>query len=267
MLGLWASKTFSQELPSEEHAVGKRAVARWSGGLREKFLSSVQKIGVSPADSPLWVMLQLKVGMVPAFVDTGAQFSCVRADVAEFLYLTGEPCDFSSCSVVCVLADGKRCEVTNAVKLHVKFLDFSWDHELKILNGGSFPVIWGLDFLRRTTIVVNVACKSFSFGFALHCRGEFGDWGEGSDNEPYFQNLITEACVAAAGQSGGTRRPSVESLSAEFPAIFSPKLGTANFTPYEIQVLGPTPVRSPPYRCDPPKMVILREMVSQMLEE
>ena len=70
-------------------------------------------------------MLRLKGGEVPALVDTGAQFSCVRSDVAEFLYLTGEPCVFSLCSVYCVLADGTRAEVTNAVKLHVKLLDFA----------------------------------------------------------------------------------------------------------------------------------------------
>jgi len=38
-----------------------------------------------PSDSPLWVMLELKLGNVLALVDTGAQFSCVRSDVAEYL--------------------------------------------------------------------------------------------------------------------------------------------------------------------------------------
>jgi hypothetical protein len=38
-----------------------------------------------------------------------------------------------------VLADGKRCKVTNAVKLHPKLLGFSCDHEFKILNVGALP--------------------------------------------------------------------------------------------------------------------------------
>jgi hypothetical protein len=84
---------FRMNCPQKKYAVGKRAASRRSGGPRAKFLSSVQKIGVYPADPPLWVMLKLKVGKVPALVDTGAQFSCVRAEVAEFLYLTGEPCN------------------------------------------------------------------------------------------------------------------------------------------------------------------------------
>jgi hypothetical protein len=70
-------------------------------------------------------MLELRVGKVPALVDTGAQFSCVRSDVAEYLYLRGEPCTFTLCRVTCSLADGRRCEVTDAVNLHVKLLSFS----------------------------------------------------------------------------------------------------------------------------------------------
>jgi hypothetical protein len=116
-------------------------------------------------------------------------------------------------------------------------------------------------------MVVNVACKSFSFRFAPRCSGKFGDLGGGADKEPYFQDLIAETCVSAAGQSSGTKGLSAESLSAKFPAVFSPKVGTGNCTPYEIEVSDPTPVRSPPYRCAPPKMVIFRETVNQLLEE
>jgi hypothetical protein len=94
-----------------------------------------------PRGAPLWVMLELHVGKVPVLIDTGAQFSYVRSDVAEFLYLRGEPCTFTTCSVTYLLADGCRCKVTDAVKLHVKRLSFSWDHEFKVLREGLFPAI------------------------------------------------------------------------------------------------------------------------------
>ena len=47
-----------------------------------------------------------------------------------------------------VLADGKQCNVTNAVKIHVKIISFSWNHEFKILNGHPFLAILFLDFLQ-----------------------------------------------------------------------------------------------------------------------
>jgi len=57
-----------------------------------------------------------------------------------------EPCVFTSCSVTCLLPDGQRCEVTDAVKLHIKLLSFSWDQEFKVLRGEPFSAILGLDF-------------------------------------------------------------------------------------------------------------------------
>jgi hypothetical protein len=113
---------FRRNCPRDSASPGKRAAARRSIGPRAKCLSGLRKITAVPRDSPLWVTLELKVGKVPALIDTGAQFPCIRSDVAEFLYLREEPCVFTSCSVTRLLADGQRCEVTDAVRLHVKIL-------------------------------------------------------------------------------------------------------------------------------------------------
>jgi hypothetical protein len=56
-------------------------------------------MAVKPKNTLLRVPLKLKLGEVPAMIDTAAQFSCVRFDVAEFLYLLGEMCVFSPCSL------------------------------------------------------------------------------------------------------------------------------------------------------------------------
>ena len=140
---------------------------------RPKVLSCENKITAVPQTVPLRVMLELRVEKIPAPVDTGTQFSCVRSDVTEFLYLAEEPCSFLSSSVVCLLSDGRRCEINNAVKLHVKLLSLSWDHEFKILQEGAFPAILGLDFLTHTRMRVDVASREFSFGFTPGCSGTF----------------------------------------------------------------------------------------------
>ena len=117
-------------------------------------------------DPLLWVVLELRTGKVPALVDTGAQFSCIGADIAEFLFLMGEPPTFAACSVSCALSDGQRYQVTDAMTLRVKLLSFSWRHEFKVLNGGPFPVTQGVDFFRRTNMLVNPAAKTCFFSFA-----------------------------------------------------------------------------------------------------
>ena len=166
VLGMWTVGS-CQELSRE-----KRAAARGQVGPRAALLSTFRNVIAVSADAPLWVMLRLKAGKVPALVDTGAVFlrALWRGGIFVFdriaLFFLSAPC--------AVLADGTRGEVTNAVRLHVKLLDFAWDHEFKVLNGVPFPIILGLDFLRRNSMIVDVADIKFSFGFAPHCVGEFG---------------------------------------------------------------------------------------------
>jgi len=52
-----------------------------------------------------------------------------------------------------------------------------------------------------------------------------------------------------------------------FSGLFSSALGTADCTPYDIELPDPTPVRSSPYRCVPPKLAIFRTMVNELLEQ
>ena len=44
-------------------------------------------------------------------------------------------------------------------------------------------------------------------------------------------------------------------------------MGTAKCAPYDIELVDNVPVRSPPYRCAPPKTAIFREMVRELLEQ
>ena len=86
-------------LPPEDMEPGKRAGARRSRDLRANCLTILHNITSVPPDSPLWFMLELTVGKIPALVDTGAQLSCILSDVVEYLYFTEEPCKYLQCAV------------------------------------------------------------------------------------------------------------------------------------------------------------------------
>jgi hypothetical protein len=184
------------------------------------------------------------LGEIPALIDTGAQFTRIRADVVEHHYLRGEPCVCTSCSVTCVLADGKKGHVSNAAKLHVG-LSFAWDHEFKVLNEGPFPAILGLDFLNRTQMRVDIPAGTFSFAFASEKEGRFSPGNDGTGSEPFLQQLCTEATEMISLAKLCPENLSREALMAEFPRLFSTSLGTAKCVPYEIEVADTRPVRSP----------------------
>jgi hypothetical protein len=187
VLGLWAIRPCAKEL-SETCAAGKRATARRPNGPRVGMSSTLKRIERVPRDQPLWIDLQMHIGNVPALVDIGTQFSCIRSDLAEFAYLMGELCLFKLCSVTCSLADGRKCKVSDAMDLHVKLLSFSWNHEFKLLNGGSFLVNLGSYFLEQTKMIVDVASCKFFFAFAPQSKGSFGAPVDGGDGSPICRN-------------------------------------------------------------------------------
>jgi len=223
---------------------------------------------VANTTSPLlWVTLYVKERSLPAIIDTGAQFSCIRSDVSEYLHFTGEPCSFLSCHVSCLLADGTTSQVSNAVKLHVGLLSFSWDFEFKTLNNGPFPVILGLDFLRHTRMTIDLPSRSFGFAFAPNCVGSFMTSSNDGGEEPF----LNELCIKAVEMNTIARiRPKelcAEALREEYPLVFTSSVGTAKCTPYQIELSDDTPVRSPPYQCAPPKLQIFKGIVNELLEQ
>jgi len=133
-------------------------------------------------------MLWFKVAKDAALIYTGAQISCIRSDVIEYLYLANEPCKFCSYSASCTLADGTRCNVTDAVWLHLKLLKF----EIKVLDSGPYPVIQGLDFLTLTQVVTDVSSEKFSIRFLPDCMGDFSSCGKAQIGHSFIQSLTNE---------------------------------------------------------------------------
>ena len=84
-----------------------------------------------------------------------------------------------------------------------------------------------------------VASRKLSFGFSPNCSGTFSLENFDVGYEVYLQHLCEEALVSEVWPSD----VSSSSLVAEFPALFSSTLGTANCAPHEIELSDPTPVR------------------------
>jgi hypothetical protein len=116
-------------------------------------------------------------------------------------------------------------------------------------------------------MVIDVASRKFSFGFAPSCFGTFSILKWDGEVEPYLKNLREEASNMATVSEVWPGGMTSSSIMADFPSLFSPTLGTANCTPYVVELSDPTPVRSPPYRCAPPKLQLFRKMIDDLLEQ
>ena len=232
--------------------VWKRAGARRSVGPRAATVGAIREVVVTLSATLFWIELSLRTGKVPALDDTGAQLSCLRSDLVEYLYMRGEGCTFSHYVFPGLLADGTKSQVNDAVKLHVRLHSFSWDHEFKILKEGPFSAIVGMDFLQRTRMRIDVSSRNYGFAFAPNVVGSCLNAESLENNEEFLQRLCGEVvgCNAREQNHPSDLRPEI--LKEEFPSLFSSSLGISKCNPYHIELADTTLDPSPPLRCAPP---------------
>jgi hypothetical protein len=114
---------------------------------------------------------------------------------------------------------------------------------------------------------VDVASRKFSFGFSPEVSGTFSGREMDGEEGTYLQNLCCEPAHGGSATEGRPSGFSPASIVQEFSDLFSSTLGTATCAPYEIELSDSTPVRSPPFRCAPPKLAIFKEVINELLEQ
>jgi hypothetical protein len=121
--------------------------------------------------------------------------------------------------------------------------------------------------MRRSRIQVDVAARTSKYGVAPDTCGMFSKDCEDSGGVEFIKDLVSQARQMSSLSAICPLVLTLESLMVEYPTLFTSSLGTAKCTPYEIELTYTNPVRSPPYRCAPPKLEIFREMVDNLLKQ
>ena len=148
---------------------------------------------------------------------------------------------------------------------------FSWNFQFKILEGGPFPVILGLDFMSHSKMVMDLEGREYYFRFALHQRMKFEGLienvkEEGLRGSSYFQQLARDASKIVTLSSAFPEPNLLEEVLNEYSEQFSGQLRTVKGAEYEIELVDQVPVRSP-YHCAPPKLKLLKEFVEDLLQK
>ena len=177
-----------------------------------------------------------------------------------------------SCRLSCHLANGLRCEVKEMVQLHFLLGNFSWNSLFKILEGGPFPIILGLDFLCHSKMVKDLEGREYYFRFAPHQPMKFDGLmvnvkEKSLGSSSYFQQLAKNASKIVTLSSAFPEPNPLEEVLNEYSELFSGQLGTVKGAEYEIELVDQVPVPSPPYHCTPPTYKLLKEIVEDLLKK
>jgi hypothetical protein len=90
---------------------------------------------------------------------------------------------------------------------------------------------------------------------------------EGEEKELYLVDLQRQVLELITLSQDLPRGMSKDAVLDKFPTFFSKTLRAANCTPYDIELVDSVPVRSPPFRCAPPKVAVFCRIVNELLEQ
>ena len=109
---------------------------------------------------------------------------------------------------------------------------------------------------------IDVSSRNYSFAFAPNIVGLCFNAESLENNDDFLQRLCGEVVGCNARAQNHPSDLSPEILMEEFPLLFSSSLGIAKCNPYLVELADTTPVRSPPFRCAPPKLRIFKQLMS-----
>jgi hypothetical protein len=211
----------------------------------------------------------LKDYWLPAIFDSGSSLSFIRRDCVDRIKQLKLPYVISKTQEQCVLANSEPCVVSEVVELNIKIQGFSWKRPFQILTDCPVPCILGIDFLTAAKLNIDFFARRYSFRFCSEKEFEFESFDLAEISSLTFPVLTRQVSSPVCGSLIAISSESVEleKLMSNFPGLFSEQLGTVKGMVCQIELSDPTPVRSRPYQCSPPRLRILRELVNDLLNK
>jgi transposase InsO family protein len=192
---------------------------------------------------------------VSALLDSGASRSCVSESFLQRIKQL--PLKRIEINTTCQGINSSSFSVSHKIKLDVKIGELSWKQYFLVLPKSPVDVILGADFMTRTGMIIDFKKQTYSFAFKPNLINAMID--RTSDDVP--GNPEEKSCHLNNGQ-----RKELHDLLGMYGDVITESLGCTDIMEYNILLTDRTPVRSPPYQCNPVKMVEMRENVQKLLQ-
>jgi transposase InsO family protein len=148
------------------------------------------------------------------------------------------------------------------IKLHFKIQYLSWTFPFYVTDKLPVKAILGLDFLKHTRAVINIAKQTITFPYNQPLVLLLNNDQTASNDQP------SESTGPKFGKNlNKDQTETLTQLLEEFPNTITKKLGRTNLIQYHINIKPGHIVRTRPYQFSPVKTEILRNHIDTLLKE
>lgn len=195
-----------------------------------------------------------------ALVDTGASCCIISRDVFNLIKTDKLVVkEVKTCDLAAMTANTGTLKFQAEVTAHFKIQYLSWNFRFFVVERLPVQVILGIDFLKHTRAVINVAkatvCFPYTQPLILSLETPEAPDEIGADTPTLGENLTCE------------QRRIIGRLISRYDQTITKKLGRTNLIRYHINIKPGHKVRARPYQFSPPKTEILRGHINELLKE
>lgn len=200
-----------------------------------------------------------------ALIDTGSTASIISNELYVKLtkvkgVIIGPP---QKTEVAAMTASSTPISFHTRVNVHFKINYLSWTMPFLIAKSLPVSIILGIDFLKNTKAILNIAQKSLTFPYQHALTIVLSDPTQGDID---VDNRLEQLGPKLGPQLNDEETCQVNKLLSEFPNTITKRLGQTNLIKYHINIKPDHKVRCRPYQFAPPKTEQLRQHIRELLD-
>lgn len=204
--------------------------------------------------------------VTPALIDSGATRSVIRQDLLDELLKHKLVKRDQSVNITCTTATKQSLSITRCATIKMKIGNYSWNVPLLVARKLEPQLILGIDFIKKTSLILDVHANQFHFKFDKHKVYQLVS-EKHSDPEPleHLHSIKDEICDL--NHLSHKDQNNLRELLQNFDSVLTSKLGLTNLIEYRIKLKDPSVVRLHPYKLTPPKMEEMRKQIDKLLDQ
>ncbi len=225
-------------------------------------------VSTSHWNTPFRVKVNISGQAVDATLDTGASLSAVQSVVVQ--NIPGGDTQIKPWSAPPIqLADGASCCPLGIIWLSLGFMGQRFYHRFAVLQSLSSPVILGMDFMLRSSIILHVPSRTVVLGDETASLEEL--YGADLISSPDLSCIGVDSSVLSekieAASLNNKQKSKLTELLETFRGLFDGHLGHTSLIEHEINSGDAKPVHLAPYRTSPAKKELIESQIKDMLRE
>lgn len=167
----------------------------------------------------------------------------------------------------CLTANNSKLIIHGSVLIKIKIHNFSWKFNLFVADMPDINVILGSDFINFSRMVIDLHAKTFYFKFANNNKFPLTNLKKNIINVLSDEDISKKNSQPDLSHLNEVERNALIKVINKFPNVLTKRLGSCNKIKYKINLKSNEVVKCHPYQMNPPKLMIMREMIDKLLSD